>query len=135
MLLLTLLTLRERRVAVALLVAGFVISASTILVSTRAQQLDQPLPSVGPSALRQYQLVPSVTRYTVDHLQKVTSGDSRRYLSVWQIALREIGTKGLLAGLAGSLILLVALVVAIRRSPIWRTRSPPGPATSPQRTV
>jgi hypothetical protein len=125
MLLLSLLTRKERRVGIALLAAGFVISAPTILVSTRAQQLDHPLPTVGPSVLRQYQLVPTATRFTVDHLQKANLGDSRRYLSLWQVNLREFGTKGLLAGIVGSLILLVALVVAIRRSPIWRSHSPP----------
>ena len=72
----------------------------------------------------------SVTRYTLDRIQNTTSGDSRRYLSLWQVDLREFGTKGLLAGISGSLILLVALVVAIRRSPIWRNHSPPGPVTS-----
>ena len=78
MLLLSPLNTKERRVGICLFVAGFVISASTILVSTRAQQLDQPLPSVGPSVLRQYQLVPTVTRSTIDHLQIATSGDSRQ---------------------------------------------------------
>ena len=132
MLLLSLLTRRERRMCVALLVAGFVVSASTILISTRAQQLDHPSPSIGPSAVRQYQLVPTVTRYTVDHLQGVTSGDSRRYLAIWQVALREFGAKGLLASVVGSLILLGALIVAIRRSPIWRSHSPPITANVPQ---
>jgi len=127
MLLLSPLTRKERRVGIGLLAVGFVMSASTILVSTRAQQLDHPLPSVGPSVVRQYQLVPPVTRYTVDHLQTASPGDSRRYLSVWQVNLRQFGTKGLLAGIAGSLVLLAALVVAIRRSPIWRNHSPPRP--------
>ncbi len=135
MLLLSLLTRRERRVGVVLLVAGFVISASTILVSTRAQQLDQPLPSVGPSVLRQYQLLPAVTRHTITHFESVSSGDSRQFLSVWQVPLGEFGTKGLLAGIAGSLVLLGALVVVIRRSPIWRNHSPPRCATPPQRAV
>jgi hypothetical protein len=126
MLLLSPLTRRERRVGIGLLAAGFVVSASTILVSTRAQQLDHPLPSVGPSILRQYQLVPAVTRYTVEHLRNATPGDSRRYLSLWQVNLRQFGTTGLLAGLAGTLVLLAALVVAVRRSPLWRNHSPPG---------
>jgi hypothetical protein len=133
MLLLSPLTRKERRVAIGLLAVGFVMSASTILVSTRAQQLDHPLPSVGPSALRQYQLVPAVTRYTVDHLQTATPGDSRRYLSLWQLNLRQFGTKGLLAGIAGSLILLAALVVVIRRTPIWQNHSPPRSTPSSQR--
>jgi len=126
MLLLSLLTRKECRVGIGLLAAGFVVSASTILVSTRAQQLDQPLPSVGPSVLRQYQLVPSVTRYTVNQLQKAhIPGDSRRDLSLWQVNLRQYGSKGLLGGIAGSLLLLAALVVVVRRSPIWRNHSPP----------
>ena len=134
MLLLSLLSRRERRVGVALLVAGFVISASTILISTRAQQLDHPVPPIGPSAVRQYQLVPSVTRYTVDHL-RVTAGDSRRYLAIWQVALREFGAKGLLASVVGSLVLLGALIVAIRRSPLWRSHAPPISATAPHSTA
>jgi hypothetical protein len=129
MLLLSPLTRKERRVGIGLLAAGFVVSASTILVSTRVQQLDHPLPSVGPSVLRQYQLVPGVTRYTVDYLQKAyTPGDSRSYLSLWQVNLKQFGTKGLLAGIAGSLVLLAALVVAVRRIPIWRNHSPPRPS-------
>ena len=128
-LLLSPLTRKERRVGIGLLAAGFVVSASTILVSTRAQQLDHPLPSVGPSVLRQYQLMPTVTRYTVDHLPKAhTPGDSRRYLSLWQVNLRQFGTKGLLAGIAGSLVLLAALVVAVQRNPIRRNHSPPRPS-------
>ena len=60
MLLLSPLTRKECRVGVGLMAAGFVVSASTILVSTRGQQLDLPLPSVGPSVVGQYQLVPNV---------------------------------------------------------------------------
>ena len=130
MLLLSPLTRKERRLGIGLLAVGFVVSASTILVSTRAQQLDHPLPSVGPSIVRQYQLVPTVTRYTADHLRTTTPGDSRRYLSLWQVNLRQFGTTGLLAGIAGSLILLVALVMAVRRIPIWRNHSPPAPTPS-----
>jgi len=116
MLLLSPLNRKERLVGIGLLAVGFVVSASTILVPTRAQQLDHPLPSVGPSILRQYELVPSVIRYTVDLLQKPhTAGDSRRYLSLWQVYLRQFGIKGLLAGIVGSLVLLAALVVAARR--------------------
>jgi hypothetical protein len=126
MLLLSSLTRKECRVGIGLLAAGFVVSASTILVSTRAQQLDQPLPPVGPSVLRQYQLVPSATRYTAHLFQNAhTPGDSRRYLSLWQVNLRQYGTKGLLAGIAASLLLLAALVVVVRRNPIWRNHSPP----------
>ena len=134
-LLLSLLTRRERCLGIALLVAGFVISASTIVISTRAQQLDHPLPSIGPSAVRQYQLVPTVTRYTVDHLQGATSEDSRRYLALWQVVLREFGAKGLLASVVGSLILVGALIVAIRRSPLWRSHSPPISVVAPQSTA
>jgi hypothetical protein len=56
--------------------------------------------------------------------------NSRRYLSLWQVNLGQFGAKGLLAGIAGSLILLAALVVAIRRTPIWRNHSPPRPTPS-----
>ena len=126
MLLLSPLTRKECRIGVGLLAAGFVVSASTIVVSTRAQQLDQPLPSVGPSVLRQYQLVPSVIRSTVNRLQKAQSaGDSRRGLSLWQVNLRQYGSKGLLGAVAVSLLLLAALVVVVRRGPLWRNHSPP----------
>ena len=77
MVLLSPLTKKERRVGIGLLAAGFVVSASTILVPTRAQQLDHPLPSVGPGILRQYRLIPAATRYSVDHLRNATPGDSR----------------------------------------------------------
>jgi len=129
MLLLSPLTRNARRVAIGLLVAGFVVSASTIVVSTRAQQLDHPAPSVGPGVLRQYQLVPTVTRYTVDHLRKPhIPMDTRKSLSLWQVSLgHQLGAKGKLAGIVGSLVLLVLLLVAVRRIPIWRNHDPRSP--------
>jgi hypothetical protein len=126
MILMSTLTRKERLVGVGLFIAGFAVSASTILVSTRAQQLDSPLPSVGPSVLRQYEHLPSVTSDTIDHLQNTRPlGDSRTYLSLWQINLKQFGRRGELAAIAGTLVLLAALVVAVRRIPIWQSHSPP----------
>ena len=71
------------------------------LCSTRAQQLDQPLPSVGPSVLRQYQLVPAVTRYTIDALRERLLGGFAPTLCLFgRSTLGEFGTKGLLAGIS-----------------------------------
>jgi hypothetical protein len=101
-----------QRIALALLVLGFAVSASTLLVPTESQQLDRPPPINGPSAVRQYELIPSVVRYSADHLRAAhAAGISRRYLNLWQVNLdRELGRKGLAIGIVGSLLLLAALV-------------------------
>jgi|GEM_PF-1109861 len=131
----------ERRAAFALLLIGFVVSASTLLVPTEAQELDHPNPTNGPSIIRQYSLIPSVVRYSVLHLRAAhIPGASRRYLALWQVNLgRELGTKGLLMGLVGSVILLAALMIVVGRAwhllqtaaPMWREPEPERPDQVP----
>jgi hypothetical protein len=109
----------QRRIATGLLVVGFVLSAATLVVPTEAQQFDHPLPLNGPSILRQYELVPTVVSYSVHHLtvNVHVAGASRRYLSLWQVNLgRELGAKGLLLGLVGTIMLLAALVFVMARA-------------------
>jgi hypothetical protein len=109
----------QRRIATGLLVVGFAFSAATLLVPTEAQLRDHPLPLNGPSILRQYELVPTVVSYSVDHLTvKVhVAGASQRYLSLWQVNLgRELGDEGLLFGLVGTIVLLAALVFVMARA-------------------
>jgi hypothetical protein len=108
----------ERRLAMFLLAVGFVVSASTLLVPMEAQQLDRPLPVNGPSPITQYRLIPSAVGYSTQHLGTTHApGTSRRHLSLWQINLgRELGNEGLLIGLIGSLALLAALAVTVKRT-------------------
>jgi hypothetical protein len=122
----------QRRIATGLLVVGFVFSAATLLVPTEAQLRDHPLPQNGPSILRQYELVPTVVSYSLRHLNvKVhVAGASQRYVSLWQVNLgRELGDKGLLFGLVGTIALLVALAFVIVRA---RPLLAPSPIASPR---
>ncbi len=107
----------EKGVGVGLLLLGFAISASTLIVPTQAQQLDHPPPTNGPAVIRQYELVPSVVRYSAHHLRAAhVPGISRKYVSLWQVNVgRQLGTKGLLFGLIGSLVLLAALAAVPAR--------------------
>jgi len=107
----------EHRATIVLLGVGLAVSASTILVPTEAQQLDHPLPVNGPSPVTQYRLIPSIIKYSAQHLTAThTPGASRRYLSLWQFNLgRELGDKGLLLGVIGSVALLAALVMTFAR--------------------
>jgi hypothetical protein len=110
---------RRHLLTVALLALGFVVSAPAMVVSTRAQQLDVPAPSVGPSVIRQYELIVPTASYSVRHLGDRREDDHRRFLDVWQVgALRELGTSGLALAIPGTALLLVAagvLAVALRR--------------------
>jgi hypothetical protein len=105
---------RRRRVAVAtLFVLGFALSAATTIVPTSAQQLDRPVPERGPRVIRQIELIPRTTNYTLEHLYEPAEtavGEHRRYLNLWQVnAARQAGK----AGLAGASLLSAALVALV----------------------
>ncbi|MBV9213810.1 MAG: hypothetical protein JOZ25_09220 [Actinobacteria bacterium] len=106
-----------RRIAQGLLGVGFAVSASTLLVPIAAQQLDYPTRTVGPSVIRQYELVPAAVSYSAQHLQAAhVAGAHRRYVDLWQVNLgREFGAKGLLLGLVGSLVILGMLCAVLLR--------------------
>lgn len=119
-----------RRAAVALFAVGALVSLPTLLVPTQAQQLDRPVPSVGPGIGRQYELVPPTVSKTLGLLQgtapATSAGAHRLYLDVWQAGLlRKNGRAGFLAGCGLTLLLLIA---AWRTTSLVRRRYPRHPA-------
>lgn len=109
---------RNRKLAIALFVIGFAVSAPAVAVSTQIQQLDVPAPAGGvwppdmglPTVARQAELVPVAAAYTVNHLYE-RKGDGRnylRYLTFWQLGLaRVFGRSGLAVALVASLVLIL----------------------------
>lgn len=109
---------RRIHVLAACFAFGAIVSAPTLIVSTRAQQLD-PDPG-SPGILRQYELVAPTVRYTAQHLFDYEQGRglNYRYINTWQFGvLRVVGPKGLLLVLPTSGVLLSAAVYGA-----WRTR-------------
>jgi len=114
---------RNRKLAIALFVVGFAVSAPAVAVSTQIQQLDVPSPAGGvwppdmglPTVGRQAELVPVAAAYTVNHLYE-RRNDGRnylRYLTFWQLGVaRVFGRAGLAAALAASLVLIAIGVYA-----------------------
>ncbi len=87
----------RKRVVAWLYLVGLMVSAPAMIVSTRAQQLDRPPPSVGPSVIRQYELIGPTATYTSQHLYEYEKGTNLRFLSLWQVgASRVLGKQGLL---------------------------------------
>jgi hypothetical protein len=99
-------------------------------VPVQAQQLESPPPSVGPSVVVQWQLLPQNLSYTASHLfapQGVTAGAHRDYLALWDVEMsRQLGHKGLVVDAFGDLVLLAALawVVGRLRRIRWRLATP-----------
>ena len=115
-----------RRLAIALLVLGFAVSAPAVVVSTQVQQLDVPPPPNGiwpadlglPRIGRQAQLVPVVANYTATHLfERIEDGrNSQRYLTLWQLGLARVwGPRGLMLGAIASLALILGAIWAASR--------------------
>lgn len=100
---------RRRNAVAALFVLGAIVSAPAMIVRTTAQQLDDPLPSVGPSVVRQYQLIVPTAAYTIRHLFEFKRGMNREYLSLWQVNVaRVMGPRGVWLALFLSIGLLAA---------------------------
>jgi hypothetical protein len=122
-------TRSRKRVAALLLAAGFLVSFPALIVSTQAQQLEVPpvppethyldtQPLSSPSVGRQFELIPSRTRYSVEHLYEDHPGGTEhlRSLSLWQLGMaRVMGRAGLALGAAGTVLLLSIVVVALHR--------------------
>ena len=105
---------------------GAVVSASTLVVSTQYQQL---IGSTSPAVWPQYQALPNVIRYTAQHFrqsgQAPGTGASRHFVLIWQIGIvRELGNKGVLLALVGTLILVAVAVFALNQLRLT-TRSTP----------
>jgi hypothetical protein len=103
----------RRTVTSLLFVAGFAVSASTLLVSTRAQLLQSP-PQLGPDPVRQYALIPRAVRDTFAGPSDAAAPD--RYLDLWQVvAARTTGVPGAVLASVLTAGLLLALLAAGRR--------------------
>lgn len=116
---------RRMRLVAALAALGFLVSAPSLVVSSRAQQLDRPPPAIGPRVLRQVELVPQTVDYTLSHLTSYDrdQGLNYRYLTLWQIGVvRAVGHKGWLIAVPISTV-LVAVTAASGRALASELRS------------
>jgi hypothetical protein len=119
----------RQRVAALLLAAGFLVSSPALIVSTQSQQLEVPpvppethfldtQPLSSPSVGRQFQLIPSRVRYSVEHLYENHPGGTEhlRSVSLWQLGMaRVMGRAGLALGAAVTVAVLLLVVVAFHR--------------------
>lgn len=107
----------RRRAAGLLFLAGFLVSAPTLIVSQRAQLIDRP-PPYGPSVVRETALIPETLRFTRERLaaRDCNAGRYESYVNIWQVRLAcRPGPRG--AWLAGALsLLLVAIAAGAARS-------------------
>ena len=108
------------RIVGALFALGLLISAPAMIVSTRAQQVDRPAPQVGPSVIRQYELVPPTVAFSWQHLHERGKGMNRQYVSLWQVGIISVmGTRGL--AVAIGLSALMAVAVGLSALSLWRS--------------
>jgi ABC-type Fe3+-siderophore transport system permease subunit len=102
---------RRRRVWVLLLfLAGFLVSAPTLVVSQRAQLANRPGP-FGPSIVRQIRLIPETFRTTTDEIR--AGSVAHRYeehVNVWQVGvIQRLGWRGVwLAAIVSTALLAIA---------------------------
>jgi hypothetical protein len=104
------------RVAALLFAAGFVLSFPAVLAPPGTQLLDRPV-GKGPEIVRQYGVLPQLTRRSVKAARGTAArgDDYRRYLGLWQAGIvRQLGPLGVVPALLGTLLLLVALVRVAR---------------------
>jgi hypothetical protein len=104
------------RVAGGLFALGFALSFAAVLAPAGMQQLERPHDD-GPQLVRQYTALPQLTRRSLHAARDRTAraDDYRRYLAVWQAGIvRQFGVWGLVPAIAGTLVLLAALVAVAR---------------------
>jgi hypothetical protein len=103
--------------------------STALIVSTQAQQLEVPpvppethfldtQPLSSPSVGRQFQLIPSRVRYSMEHLYENHPGGTEhlRSVSLWQLGMaRVMGRTGLALGAAATVVLLLLVAVAFQR--------------------
>jgi hypothetical protein len=108
----------KQRIAVVLFALGFAVSIPAVAISTQIQQLDSPPPALGPSAVRQAELVGPTAAYTAAHLYE-GKDDGRnylRYLTIWQVALvRVLGRPGAISAAIASVMIVLITAWAIAR--------------------
>lgn len=113
----------------AMFALGLLVSVSTVVVSTEAQQLQHPAPTPGPEVVRQVKLVPATIRRTIEHAAHSSGralGQHRSYVNTWQVGvLRAEGWSGFavaalitLCLLGGALVGALALRSALQRKTI-----------------
>jgi hypothetical protein len=111
-------TSRSRlRLAAALFALGFALSFSAVLAPAGAQLVGRAPGTDGPQLVRQYRVLPQLTRRSIDAADDPSArdGDYRRYLGLWQANLvRRVGASGTLPALLGTLVLLAALLWVAR---------------------
>lgn len=106
---------RRTRLALAAFAIGFVITLPTLLVSSRAQQLDPEPGQKSPSPSRQFALIDSTVRHTLSKPYAYEPGRGTYYQSVstWQVgAARLLQRRGVAIGALGSIGLAGAAVAA-----------------------
>lgn len=123
-------TAPRQRVVAGLFLLGFLFSAATLVVSTRAQQIGQThvadrgandghFDVIGPSIHRQVGAVPAtVARVWEEPIEK-DPGEGRYYRlpTMWQIGvIRLLGPTGAVAAVVGSAGLVALAVVAARKA-------------------
>ena len=106
----------RRRVVAGLFLAGFVVSAPTLVVSQRAQLISDAGP-IGPHILRQYRLVPETVAFTIEHAgESPPEARYERFVNAWQVSLiRREGRRGAWLAAAASLGLLLTAGASARR--------------------
>lgn len=109
---------RNRRILVSsLFLLGFLVSAPTLVVSQRAQLINQP-PLRGPNVVRQISLVPETLRFTWEHVLEQTPRQDRyeQYVNIWQVrVIRVLGRRGVLPVCVLSLLLVATAVLSARK--------------------
>jgi SAM-dependent methyltransferase len=122
-------TTRRRKAVAGLFATGLLVSLPALIVPTQAQQLEVPpvppsthvldtQPLSSPSVHRQFALVPSTVRYSIENRYGGPDDGLNylRYLSLWQFgAARVLGPGALAAAVAASALLLGMAFVAFRR--------------------
>jgi SAM-dependent methyltransferase len=122
-------TTRRRKAAAGLFATGLMVSVPALIVPTQAQQLEVPpvppsthvldtQPLSSPSVHRQFALVPSTVRYSIENRYGGPDDGFNylRYLSLWQIgAARVLGPRALAAAVGASALLLGMALVALRK--------------------
>lgn len=102
---------RRMQLLGAAFAAGLLVSLSTVIVSTEAQQLHHPTPRPGPGIVAQIELIPKTISKTLNNAAhsgaKGALGKHRLYANTWQVGvLRSLGWSGFTAAMLITLMLL-----------------------------
>jgi len=106
---------RMRWVMAALFGLGFLINLPAVIVGVGAQFADGRIPPVGPSVVRQAELVPSAVGYTLHHAYDPDStwSEAASRVAIWQFRVtRVMGKRGTPIALLGSLLLALGAMIA-----------------------